>query len=314
MIFGRKKRRRDDEVTLEPDLPTPVKTRNDEVTVQIGHTKGYFINTALSTHIGTRAYQQDAAYVCEPLYEAGVAFAILCDGMGGMAEGERVSSDVVAFMANRIAALEKDEDVPAFLERAAADANEMVLAANVQSGQESGTTLITAIVRNGGLYWLNVGDSRIYIVRAGEIARVTRDHNFALELQEMVEAGRITQQQADADPRKDALVSHIGAPVLEIIDVNRGFFQLEYGDMVMLCSDGLTKILPDEQILTVLKASGSDIAASARALPLTAFDNSGGAMDNTSVILMQYLGFAQSEIDEKGSLEKKNSEDEELRS
>lgn len=293
MIFGRKKRKAEEIEEKTAETAAPAVARNDEVTVQIGHTQSYLINTAMATHIGTREYQQDAAYVCDPLYEEGIAFAILCDGMGGMAGGERVSSEVVAFMANRIAALEKGQDIPDFLEKAAADANAMVLAQNAGTGQDSGTTLIAAIIRDGGLYWLNVGDSRIYIVRAGEIARMTRDHNFALELQEMVEAGRITQQQADADPRKDALVSYIGAPVLEIVDVNRGLFQLEYGDILLLCSDGLTKILPDEEILKVVKAGGSDIHESARALPLTAFDNSAGGMDNTSVILMQYLGVAQ---------------------
>lgn len=297
-MFGRKKRKLaeiQDEPTIQPGnaMPPPTVPRNDEVTVQLDHTKSYFVNTAMSTHVGTREYQQDAAYVCEPLYEEGVAFAILCDGMGGMAGGERVSSDVVAFMANRIAALEAGQDVPDFLERAAADANAMVVEQNAATGQDSGTTLIAAIIRGGGLYWLNVGDSRIYILRAGEIARMTRDHNFALELQEMVDAGRITPEQAQADPRKDALVSYIGAPVLEIIDVNRGVFELQYGDMILLCSDGLTKILPDSDILAVIKEHGSDISATARALPLEAFDKSAGGMDNTSVILMQYLGAAQ---------------------
>ena len=277
-------------------MPGAAKRRNDEVTVQIERTRACLVGTAMATHIGTRDYQQDAAYVCEPLYDAGTAFGILCDGMGGMAEGERVSSDVVAFMANRIAALEEKQDIPAFLQKAAADANAMVLQNNTDTGKDSGTTVIAAIIRQGELYWLSVGDSRIYILRDGEIARVTRDHNFALELQEMVEAGRITQQQADTDPRKDALVSYIGAPVLEIIDVNRGFFQLKYGDIVLLCSDGLTKVLCDDQILEAVARHGSDIAQAARALPLTAFDQSPGGMDNTSVILMQYLGTAQCTI------------------
>jgi protein phosphatase len=293
-MFGRKKKKEDlawEQLAVQPSVqPSPAAARNDEVTVQIDKTKGYYINTAMATHIGTREYLQDAAYVCEPLYENGTAFGILCDGMGGMSGGEVASSEVTAFMANRIASLGEDQDIPPFLERAAIDAGELVAAQNAASGQDSGTTLVTVLIREGNLYWLNVGDSRIYILRAGEIARLTRDHNFALELQEMVEAGRITQQQADEDPRKDALVSYIGAPVLEIVDVNRGAFSLRYGDTILLCSDGLTKVLTDEEILEAIQKHGSDISEAARSLPLTAFDQSPGGMDNTSVILMQYLG------------------------
>ena len=293
-MFGFKKRKGEPEDTAPQEQEAPkAATRNDEVTVQITPTRGCLVNTAMATHIGTRAYQQDAAYVSEPLFDGELAFGVLCDGMGGMAEGERVSSDVVAFMANQISGLAPGQDVPAFFENCAALANEMVLADNQKTGQESGTTLISVIVRKDELFWLNVGDSRIYVIRGGEIAQVSRDHNFALELQEMVEAGRITQQQADTDPRKDALVSYIGAPVLEIVDVNRGSFKLQYGDIVLLCSDGLTKILPNEEILAVVQSFGSDMAGAAQALPLTAFDTGTGGMDNTSVILMQYLKTAQ---------------------
>lgn len=262
--------------------------RNEEVTVEIDRIGTCHLNTATATHIGTRQYQQDAAYVCEPLFEPGTAFGILCDGMGGMADGERVSSDVVTFVANQIAALSADEEPSAFLEEVAYAANNMILEDNRKIGQNAGTTLAVALVRGNELYWLSVGDSRIYIIRKGEIARVTRDHNYALELQEMVKAGKITQQQADNDPRKDALVSYIGASLLEIVDVNRGFFQLEYGDIVLLCSDGLTKSMPDELVLDWVSKYKGDIKEAARILPLVAYDSCPNGMDNTTVILMQY--------------------------
>lgn len=275
--------------------PVPVQSvgstppRNDEVTVQITPTRGCIVNTAMATHIGTREYQQDAAYVCEPIFEERLAFGVLCDGMGGMEEGERVSSDVASFMANRISALAETDEIPPFLEETAERANDMVLESNKTAGKTSGTTLISAVIRKGELYWLNVGDSRIYILRGGEIAQVSRDHNFALELHELVEAGQLTREQAESDPRREALISYIGAPVLELVDVNRSGFKLQYGDTVLLCSDGLTKILTDAEILRVILEYGGDLSGAARALTMTAFDSGAGGMDNTSVILMQYL-------------------------
>lgn len=291
--FGKSKK--DEDMPLEI-LPMTPKSGRDDVTVQVAYPmQPCVVDTALATHIGTREYQQDAAYVCEPVYQPdSLAFGILCDGMGGMAAGERVSSDVVAFMANQIAALQ-GQDIPPYLEKAAVAANEMVCQSNLENGQESGTTLVAVVIRQGELFWLNVGDSRIYILRDWEMARITRDHNFALELQELVQQGRITQQQADEDPRKDALVSYIGAEVLEIIDVNRGSFHLQTGDIVLLCSDGLTKAMPDEVILELVCQHKEDLQQAARVLPLEAFDRCPGGMDNTSVILMQYYGPASAD-------------------
>ena len=277
--------------TLEaPEASRAPPVRNNDVTVMVMPVALPIVNTATATHIGTREYQQDAAYVCEPLYENGLAYGILCDGMGGTAEGERASSEVVAFMANRIATLSGEEILSVFLERAATDANNLVLGQNAQLRQDSGTTLLTVLMDGDMLYWLSVGDSRIYIIRDGEIVQTTTDHNYALELQEMVELGRITQEQADNDPGKEHLISYIGAPVLERIDVNHNPFQMRYGDIVLLCSDGLPKALYPDEILEIITLHGNNVAEAARVLPIIAFDRSPYAMDNTTVILMQYLG------------------------
>ena len=275
------RRKKEKQSVTEPPL-----SGGKEITVQNPSAVLPIVNTAIAAHIGTREYQQDAAYVCDPLYEEGLAYGILCDGMGGMEEGERASGEVVVFMANRISTLGKDEHIPAFLERAAVDANRFVLEQNAMTGLKSGTTLLTVLMRGGSLYWLSVGDSRIYIIRDGEIVQTTTDHSYALELQELVESHRLTQEQADADPGKDHLISYIGAPVLERIDLSRSPFQMRYGDIILLCSDGLTKILYPDEILDIVMRRGLEEAA--KALPAAAFAQSSASMDNTTVILMQY--------------------------
>ncbi len=303
MIFGRKKRNeaREEAVEItkqdvteqdltEQDVPEQPATpaRNDEVTVQIIRSGEDHVNTAMATHMGTRQYQQDAAYVSEPV-SSGVAFGVLCDGMGGMSSGDRASSDTVVFMVNRLSQLKPEDDVSAFLEAAAGEANDLVLAENERTKEDSGTTLIAVVVREGNLYWLNVGDSRIYILRDGEIQCLTRDHNYALELQEKVDAGFLTRAQADADPQKDALISYIGAPSLGWVDVNKAPLPLTFGDIVLLCSDGLTKVLREDEIVAVLSGFAGDIGQAAEALPAAAYSQRNGGMDNTSVILIQYL-------------------------
>jgi len=260
------------------------------------------INTAMATHIGTREYQQDAAYVCDPVFdenEENLTYGILCDGMGGTAEGERASNEVVLFMANKIATLREPDNIinlqnqdyfPVFLENTAHTANDLILKQNEEFKQGSGTTLLTVLLHGSSLYWLSVGDSRIYIIRGNEIVQTTKDHNYALELQEKVDAGLLSQEEANNDPKKDHLISYIGAPFLEHIDINRSPFQMQYNDIVLLCSDGLTKSLYDDEILEIITQSGSNLSETARLLTVEAFDRSPGALDNTTVVLMQYLG------------------------
>ncbi len=210
--------------------------------------------------------------------------------MGGMDSGELVSSDVVAFFANGIAALAPGDDIPAFFERAVPEANELVQQRYNVDGKECGTTLVCTVMQDNKLYWASVGDSRIYIVRDGEIAQMTRDHTYALKLQQMVDAGRLSQDAADTDPQREALVGYIGAPVLEMVDISRGFFELLPDDILLLCSDGLTKSVSDAHILQLLLENRHNLHTAAQVLPLAAFDESPGGQDNTSVILMQYLG------------------------
>ena len=261
-----------------------------DVTVMVTPAKIPYVMTASATHIGTREYQQDAAYVCETLWEPGLAFAILCDGMGGTAEGGRAAAETVVFMANAITLCDTDSPIPALLEQMAREANELILTQNHNLRQDSGTTLLSVIMDGADLYWLNVGDSRIYIVRDGEIVQVTTDHNFALELKERVERGQISQAEADTDPEKEFLISYIGAPVLERIEVNLSPFKMRFGDIVLLASDGLTKALCPDEILAIIENNSGNIDEAARVLPLYALDFSPAALDNTTVVLMQYLG------------------------
>ncbi|MDR2355005.1 MAG: protein phosphatase 2C domain-containing protein [Clostridiales Family XIII bacterium] len=249
------------------------------------------ILTASEMHIGTRKQQQDAVYVSDAIcFEYGEnprVLGVLCDGMGGMKMGGDVSRLVVESLAGNLPAIRECENINAFFEDAIRHLDAEIVSRYGRGN--SGTTLTAAVVEGNRLYWVSVGDSRIYILRRGEIVQVTQDHNYLLKLKDDVNKGLITDDEANANPKKEALISYIGAGNVELIDSNKDPFVLESGDIVLMCSDGLTKSLGDEDIAGIVSEHYGDLKEMARLLPLFAFDAGNGSKDNTSVILIQYL-------------------------
>lgn len=269
--------------------------RDDSLTIKI--TKECFISkivTASAQHIGTRQYQQDALYVSEPITfvsgSGGTAIGILCDGMGGLTDGGETSRQVVDIFSRALLSLQEFDDIPGFLKQQAIKADHFIYQGSAKGlSGSTGTTLVAAIIIDNQLHWCSVGDSRIYILRKGEIRCATRDHNYLLQLKEMVKRGEITNEAAHAHPKKEALISFIGCGKVEIIDTNSSPFVLEHGDVVLLCSDGLTKSLDNNEIKTIVYANIDNLVEAARLLPLKAYDKNNLSKDNTSVVLMQYL-------------------------
>jgi len=270
-----------------------------EVTVQIAQTDNSFditgrsaavtgIEYACSSHIGTRENQQD--YIDAGASVSGVVFGIVCDGMGGLSGGEVASSTAAQALAEALIKMDPNCDVPAFLTAQAHYVNKLVydLPFESEGGIGAGTTIVAAVIVDKNLYWLSIGDSRIYIIRKNEIEIVTRDHSYSMELEGRVRDGRITAEDAASDPMRDALISYLGIDDLKIIDCNRNAFILKPGDIILLCSDGLYRSLCEADIMDVIQRHGDDIEECARVLPLYAYDKSAGSQDNTSVVLMRY--------------------------
>lgn len=138
------------------------------------------------------------------------------------------------------------------------------------------------------LYWASVGDSRIYIIRGSEMRQVTRDHNYLLRLMERVQAGQLTMQEALADRQKEALISFLGIGNVSLMDVTRQPFEMIFGDVVMLCSDGITKTLPDEQIRQIILNDRKPMEEKAEILVSAAVRGNTRSQDNTSVAILQY--------------------------
>ena len=133
-------------------------------------------------------------------------------------------------------------------------ANDAILQFAHDNGLEGGvgTTLIAAVVyRNKLLYWLSVGDSRIYLKQGEFLTQLTTDHIYANELDEKVALGEITKEEAENDPQRQSLTSFLGLKRLEEIDVSLEPIPLHKGNTVILCSDGLYGSLTSTEMLHI---------------------------------------------------------------
>lgn len=238
------------------------------------------LKTFSKTDIGRkRKLNQDVVYTSEqPIGKLPNLF-LVADGMGGHNAGDFASKMTVETIVQHIADSAETNPVR-ILEDAIAAANTLV---RDKAGQEPelegmGTTIVAASCEGGLLHVANVGDSRLYIIGNKKIRQVTRDHSW---VEEMVRRGGLGREEARNHPDKNIITRAVGAEDTVKID----FFtvNLEEGDMILMCTDGLTNMLEDEEILNVLAVS-RDIVEMAEELVRAA--NEKGGRDNISVILI----------------------------
>lgn len=242
--------------------------------------------------IGMRKEQQDAIRTddFDAYTENGRAIALLCDGMGGLSGGEQASNKCASMMFSAFHEMAPGTPIPRFFRTMIARADREVGALRGPDGSalRCGTTMVGAAIENGGLYWASVGDSRIYLVRGEEIVCLTKDHNLMMLLSEQVKRGEITQEEADSNPKREALISFIGGGVVRCIDCPAKPIPLRDGDHVVLCSDGLYRSVSEEEIWQIVTAFQDTAAVAAQMLAEQAVNKRFPHQDNTSVIVMTY--------------------------
>lgn len=204
---------------------------------------------------------------------------IVADGMADTMPVIFASRYTVQEMLAYIKESEEDRPVP-LLSMAIHHANEQVLekAESEKELEGMGTTLVVATVQDEYLYVANVGDSRLYLIDDG-IEQITHDHSL---VEEMIRIGELQRKDAKNYPDRNVITRAIGVRVPVRVD----FFdvKLEHGDKILLCSDGLTNMVEDEEILEIVRKSSS-IEEAAGALVDTA--NKNGGKDNISVVLAE---------------------------
>lgn len=245
-----------------------------------------------SSVMGQRSTQQDTIMADDDYAyrEREKAIAVLCDGMGGLSGGEQASQLCAANLFQEFHIAGALEDVPAFFRATIPqlDADVQMLTQEDGTPLNAGTTLVSTVITDGCLYWASVGDSHIYIIRGDEILCITQEHNFLMLLNERVKRGEITAEEAQAHPKKEALVSYIGMGGVRYVDMNSKPFLLLDGDYMVLCSDGLYRTLEDAEIKDIVCKAGPEVQLAAEKLTEAAIGKGIKHQDNTSVVVMQY--------------------------
>jgi serine/threonine protein phosphatase PrpC len=234
-----------------------------------------FLEPFGATHAGkVRANNEDALLVGEGRDET---LFVVADGIGGFEAGE---------VASRIAVDVLKELAPgASFEAAISEANRRILAAGRGDERLSGMGTTVVAVRFGGTrdepvaQVAHVGDSRAYLLRGGSLRPVTEDHSLVAEL---VRSGDLTRDQAAEHPQKNLITRALGAD--EEVEVDTAVLPVEAGDRFLLCSDGLSDMIPETRVGEILAEAPGDPEKPARSLVSAALD-AGGA-DNVTVIVV----------------------------
>ncbi len=221
-----------------------------------------------------REHNEDSLYPTEGGTGSGPAVLVVADGMGGAVAGEIASRLAVEAATESPAG---DDVDPA--DRVLAGNSAVILATEEDRGLAGmGTTMTLIELRAGGeAIFAHVGDSRAYLVSGGVMSQVTTDHSLVGEL---VTLGRITPEQARTHPHRHLVTRVLG---LGPITVDTTAVSLEPGDRILLCSDGLTDMVPDPEIEEILNA-GEGVEPTVWALIEQA--NAAGGVDNTTVVVI----------------------------
>lgn len=217
-----------------------------------------------------RQRNEDRFYAQGPLL-------IVADGMGGYTGGEYASTMVVDTIVEVVnAATEMSTEV---LKNAILKANRIVYEKS-QSYKElegMGTTAVVAYVQEDTLYWAHVGDSRLYRYGEDGLHRMTKDHSM---VQQLVEAGTITEEEVIHHPKRNMLTRAIG--VYETVEVDTGVVEVHQNDRILLCSDGLSGYIEESKIEQVLSEENNESRALEDLVHLV-YD--AGARDNVTIVL-----------------------------
>ena len=232
------------------------------------------------TDIGRRRQlNQDFIYLSEtPVGNLPNVF-IVADGMGGHNAGDYASRYAVETVVEEIGASFEKNPVK-ILGRAIEKANRLIRerAREVAAYNGMGTTVVAATCMGRYMEVANVGDSRLYVVN-DKIKQITTDHSL---VEEMVRAGGIDRKSARNHPDKNIITRAVGAA--DSIDIDYFSVELNQGDKILLCSDGLTNMLEDEEIRQILT---KDSSLKDRAEELVETANRNGGRDNISVIVIE---------------------------
>jgi len=220
--------------------------------------------------------------------DASTQLVVLADGMGGYNAGEVASGMATAFIKSEMSRWLEEvgptasaREVRRALEICVGNANRSIYYAANSNPQYAGmgTTLVVGVFQEDRLILGHIGDSRCYRLRGQELTQITKDHSL---LQEQLDAGLITPEQAATSMNKNLVTRALGVEEAVVLETNE--YSTEFGDIYLMCSDGLSDMITDEDIAVIMRGE-AELEAKAKALVDAA--NASGGRDNISVLLAQ---------------------------
>ncbi len=231
----------------------------------------------------TRANNEDSV-----VFDESTRLGILADGMGGYNAGEIASNMATTFIKSELGRWLAEagrqanaREIRRAMEICVDNANRSIFNAANENPQCAGmgTTLVVAVFQEARLMLGHIGDSRCYRLRDGQLVQLSKDHSL---LQEQLDAGLITLEQAATSMNKNLVTRALGVEDAVLLEVNE--HRVEPGDLYLLCSDGLSDMVDDVNIASILQGPGPVQQKAAR---LIGSANANGGRDNISVMLVQ---------------------------
>ena len=217
-------------------------------------------------------------------FEDGTAWAIVCDGMGGARGGNIASSMVIDMISDKIKkCYNKRMPVYSFENIFLSTITTANVVVNDRSYTDTelrgmGTTIVAAIVKDNQVCIAHVGDSRIYKINSENVTQLTKDHSLA---QEMLDSGQITQEEFVNYPKKNIITRALG--IDEKVDIDFDFAEINQGDTLLMCTDGLSGLLSEDEILDIYNKTDFELLCEEY---IKAANDKGG-FDNITVVVMK---------------------------
>jgi len=245
------------------------------------------------THVGRQRQHNEDAFLVEP----DAKLFLVADGMGGHAAGEIASRIAVDSITEFILHTKEDDGTwpHAYDENLMRSTNRLMAAVRMANTRVleamrkdarlrgMGTTVVACLGGDGNVMSVaHVGDSRAYLIRDSTLSRITNEHSWVFE---QVQAGMLTEQEAEKHPLRNVITRALGGALQVVPDASE--VETKPGDVFLLCSDGLTGMVPEEEILRVVTQNRDNLEAACQKLIETA--NERGGLDNITAILAKTI-------------------------
>ena len=242
------------------------------------------------THVGRQRQHNEDAF----LVESNAKLFLVADGMGGHAAGEIASRIAVDSISEFILHTKEDDGTwpHAYDEHFSRTTNRLMAAVRLANTRVleamrkdarlrgMGTTIVACMADDEKVSVAHVGDSRAYLVREGNISRITNDHSWVFE---QVQAGMLTEAEAEKHPLRNVITRALGGALQVTPDASE--IEAHEGDVYLLCSDGLTGMVPENEIVRIVNENKADLQKACQLLIDAA--NERGGLDNVTAVLVR---------------------------